>query len=167
MGHIIPIQSSASEIPPAGNPELGREAIRTDGVYVVHTSVDETLAAMRVASELAKALNVPLTLVHNRRVPLLSVDAPNGPAAVANDDLLHRFLDAAREAEVDLRVRVYVCRKVQHVVPLAFKPHSLIVIAGQRNWWPALAQRWRRALEAAGHFVMFVDHAEHKESVHV
>jgi hypothetical protein len=40
---------------------------------------------------------------------------------------------------------------------MAFKPNSLVVIAGRRGWLPTQSTRWRRALEAAGHFVVFVD----------
>ena len=164
MGQIIQLESAVAEKPQTLTLEHSGAAIRTDAVYVVYTSINETLAAVRIASELAKALNVPLTLVHTRTVPyVLPVDAPNGLSPVETDAFVHRIRDAGREAGVDVRVRVYLCRDVQHVVTLAFKPHSLLVIAGQRSWWPTRTERWRRALEAAGHFVVFVDHAEDTE----
>jgi hypothetical protein len=132
-------------------------AIGIESVYVVFTSIAETLAAIRIASQLAKALSVPVTLVHRRTVPyVLPVDAPNGLSPVETDAFVHWLREAGREAGVDVRVRVYLCRNAQHVIPLAFKPHSLIVIAGRRSWWPTRTKRWRRALEAAGHFVVFV-----------
>jgi hypothetical protein len=54
-------------------------AIRTDAVYVVHTSVEDTLVATRVAGSFADALGVPLTVVHFRTVPYrLPVDRPTG-----------------------------------------------------------------------------------------
>jgi len=167
MGHVIQLRSAGVERPLAGTPEHSHShvAIRTDAVYVVYTSVDETLAAVRIASQLAKALNVPLTLVHTRSVPyVLPVDAPSGLSPVETDAFVDRIRDAGCEAGVEVQVRVYLCRDVRRVVPLAFKPHSVIVIAGQRSWWPTRTERWRRDLEAAGHFVVFVDHAEHRES---
>jgi hypothetical protein len=118
-------------------------------------------------ARLAKALSVPLTLVHTRTVPYaLPVDAPNGLSPVETDAFVHRIRDAGREAGVDVRVRVYLCRDVRDVVPGAFKPHSILVIAGQRSWWPTRTERFCRALEAAGHFVVFVDHAEDRERAH-
>jgi hypothetical protein len=164
MGQIIQLESVAAENPHVDISERRPCGIRTDAVYVVFTSIDETLAAMRIASELAKALGAPLTLIHTRTVPyVLPVDAPNGLSPVETDAFVDYVRDAGREAGVDVRVRVYLCRELKHVVPFAFKAHSLIVIAGQRSWWPTRTERWRRALEASGHFVVFVDHAEHKE----
>ena len=164
MGQIIQLESVVAERPQAVTLEDSGAAIRTDAVYVVYTSINETLAAVRIASELAKALSVPLTLVHTRTVPyVLPVDAPNGLSPVETDAFVHRIRDAGLEAGVDVRVRVYLCRDVQQVAPQAFKPHSLLVIAGQRSWWPTRTERFCRALEAAGHFVVFVDHAEHRE----
>jgi hypothetical protein len=162
MGQVIQIASGAEQSHAVVASERGSAAIRTDGIFVVFTSIDETLAAVRIASELATALDVPVTLVHTRTVPyVLPIDAPNGLSPVETDAFVNRIRDAGREAGIDVRVRVYLCRNVQHVVRLAFKPHSLIVIAGQRSWWPTRTERWRRALEAAGHFVLFVDNAEH------
>jgi hypothetical protein len=165
MGQVIQIESTAAEQRRGGVAFKRSNAdIRTDGVFVVFTSIDETLTAVRIASELAKALSVPLTLVHTRTVPYaLPVDAPNGLSPAQTDAFVNRIRDRGRETGIDVRVRIYLCRSVEHVVPLAFKPHSLIVIAGRRSWWPTRTERWRRALEAAGHFVVFVDNAEHKE----
>jgi len=42
-------------------------------------------------------------------------------------------------------------------MPSVFKPHSLIVVGGRIGWLPTRPERMRRMLEAAGHFVMFVD----------
>jgi hypothetical protein len=164
MGQLIQLDRNDAETPHLAAREQATPAIRTDAVYVVYTSIDGTLAAVRIASELAHALSVPLTLVHPRTVPyVLPVDGPNGLSPVQTDAFVNRIRDAGRRAGVDVRVRIYLCREVQHVVPLAFKPHSLIVIAGHRSWWPTRTERWRRALEAAGHFVLFVDSAEHDE----
>jgi hypothetical protein len=163
MGQLIQLARDDAETPHEVTHEHDHVAIRTDAVYVVYTSIDETLAAVRIACELAQALSVPLTLVHTRTVPyVLPVDAPNGLSPVQTDAFVNRIRDVGRQAGVDVRVRIYLCREVQQVVPLAFKPHSLIVIAGQRSWWPTRTERWRRALEAAGHFVLFVDDAEHE-----
>jgi hypothetical protein len=160
MRQIIPLASAAVESPAGPILDQGDPAIRTDAVYVVHTSIDDTLAAVRLAGGFAKGLGVPVTLIHFRTVPYaLPLDAPCGISPVETDT----FLERLRAEGLDISVRVDLCRDERQAIPLAFKPHSLIVIAGQRRWWPTRTERWRRALEAAGHFVVFVDHAEYKE----
>jgi hypothetical protein len=128
--------------------------IRTDGVYVVFTTVEETLGAVRVAARLAQAMAAPLTVIHFRAVPYpLSIGAPAGVSPVETE----RFVGRLRAEGFDARVRVYLCRSERDAAAGAFKPHSLIVVAGRRSWWPTPAERWRRRLEAAGHFVVFVE----------
>jgi hypothetical protein len=107
-------------------------------VYVLHTTIDETLAALPVADALAKAMDAPLTLVHFQTVP--------GTNA---------FVEQQKAAGT--HVRVLMCRRPFHGIPYAFKPRSLVVVAGQRSWLPVGSERWRRRLEDAGHFVVFVD----------
>ncbi|HEV3214099.1 MAG TPA: hypothetical protein VGZ27_00165 [Vicinamibacterales bacterium] len=164
MGEIIQLERDGLARPHGITREHDRAPIHTRSVYVVYTSIEETLTAVRIASALAKELSVPLTVVHTKTVPyVLPVDAPNGLSPIQSDVFLNRVRDTGLHSGVDVRVRVYLCREIQHVVPIAFRPHSLIVIAGHRSWWPTRAERWRRALEAAGHFVLFVDDAEHQE----
>jgi hypothetical protein len=163
MSQIIQLASAAVEAPRGPLLEHRDPVIRTDAVYVVFTSIEGTLAAVRVAGGFAKALGVPVKLIHFRTVPYaLSVDEPTGMSAVETD----AFVTRLRAEGLDTRVRVYLCRDRRRAVPLAFKPHSLIVVAGQRSWWPTGSERWRRTLEAAGHFVVFVDTSEHKERSH-
>jgi hypothetical protein len=132
-------------------------AVRTEAVNVVFTTADETLEALRVASALGKAMAAPLTLVHFRQVPYpLSINAPGGVSPTETDEFVRRV----RAEGIDMRVRVYLCRDDDRVIPMAFKRHSFIVIGGRRSWWPTMSQRWRRRLEAAGHFVVFVDAPE-------
>ena len=163
MSHIIQLASAGVEAPGGPLLEHSDPAIRTDAVYVVYTSIDETLAAVRVAGDFAKALGVPVTLVHFRTVPhALPVDEPSGMSPVETDGFLTRL----RAEGLDICVRVILCRDGRRAVPLALKRHSLIVVAGQRSWWPTESERWRRTLEAAGHFVVFVDKSERKERSH-
>ena len=163
MSQIIQLASAAAAdrgIPVA---EPRNPAIHTDTVYVVFTSTDDTIAAVRVAADFAKSLGVPVTLIHVRTVRyVLPVDEPVGVSPVETD----AFIEHLRTEDVDIRVRVYLCRDRRPAIPLAFKPHSLIVVAGRRGWWPTESERWRRMLEAAGHFVVFVDASEHKETTH-
>jgi hypothetical protein len=140
----------------------GREAlaVRTDAVYVVFTTIDATLEAAHVAATIAKAMAAPLTVIHFRAVPYpLSVDARVGMSPVETNG----FVECVRSEGIDVQVRVYLCRNERRVRPTAFKPHSVIFIGGRRSWWPTASERLRRQLEAAGHFVVFVDTLDNKE----
>jgi hypothetical protein len=163
MSQIIQLAPAAAANRGTPVPEQRYPAIRTDTVNVVFTSIDETIAAVRVAADFARSLGVPVTLIHVRIVRYaLPVDGPGGLSPVETD----AFIERLRAEDVDIRVRVYLCRDQRPAIPLAFKPHSLIVVAGRRGWWPTESERWRRMLEAAGHFVVFVDASEHKEKIH-
>jgi hypothetical protein len=163
MSQIIQLVPAAVKSPGGPLLEHSDPAIRTDAVYVVYTSIDDTLAAVRVAGDFAKPLGVPVTLIHFRTVPYaLPVDEPSGMSPVETD----AFITRLRAEGLDLRVRVYLSRDKHRTIPFAFKPHSLIMVAGRRSWWPTESERWRRMLEAAGHFVVFVDRSEHKERSH-
>ena len=163
MRKMISLESAPARN--AGGPLFahGDQTIRTDAVYVVHTSIDDTLAAVRVASDFAKPLGAPVTLIYFRTVPyVVPLDAPSGKSPVETDAFIARL----GAEDLDIRVRVCLCRDERQAIPLAFTPHSLIVVAGRRSWWPTESERWRRTLEAAGHFVVFVDKSERKERSH-
>ena len=156
MSQVIQMPIAVVEKPETDSTDRTSPAIRTETVYVVFTSIAETLAALRVAQRLAGAMAVPLTVIHVRTVPFaLPVDKPTGVSPAETD----AFVERLRTEGVNAQVRVYLCRDERRTIPFAFKPHSLIVMAGQHHWWPTHAERWRRALEAAGHFVMLVDTA--------
>lgn len=130
---------------------------RTDVLYVVCTSRDDTLAAARVAAVIAKAMGATVTLVHTCHVPdSLSPDTdaeePTGPDA-------QDCLEQLRSEGIAARARVYMCRRGERLraIQSAFRSRSLVVIGGRRSWWPTGAERLRRRLEGAGHLVLFVD----------
>ena len=50
------------------------------------------------------------------------------------------------------------------LLPFAFRPHSLVLLAGRHHWWGSAAKRRRRLLETAGHRVLFVDLQEHADA---
>jgi hypothetical protein len=149
------IQSSAAAIDPEADFSDKNPAIRTEAVYVIVTTFEETLAAARVARDLAAPMGVPLVLLHFRNGRFLPppADSSLGISPVETETLVTRLCAEG----VDTRLRVYCCRNERQAIPYAFKPHSLIVVAGQHRWWPTRSERWRRALETAGHFVVFVD----------
>ena len=132
-----------------------------DTVHMMFTIADETFAALRVASELGRAMAVPLTLIHIRAIPYpLPLEAPAGISPIETSE----FMTRVRSEDIEVRMRVYLCRRVDPVIPMIFRSHSLIVIGGRRSWWRTTSRRLRKSLEAAGHFVVFVNARDHKEA---
>jgi len=158
--HVLP--RAAREVLAADvEPPNRRAAVRTNTVYVVQTSIHATLAAVPVAAELAATLKVPVTVVQFRTIPRST--PPDVLAGVA-PDAMDPFVEKLRADGLDIRVRVYLCRDERRAFRLAFDRHSMIVLAGRRSWWPSRVERWRRALESAGHIVMFVDTSDRTEA---
>jgi hypothetical protein len=158
MGQIVELPAPRATLSSVHEADSPSPDIRTSEVYVVFTSVEETLAAVRVGSQLAGALAAPLTLVHFRAIPYgIPVDQPTGASPAETSSFMQRL----RSQGLDLRLRVFLCRNPRRAIPRAFRRHSLVLIGGRRSWWAGRAARWRRALEAAGHFVLFVDGGRH------
>jgi hypothetical protein len=134
--------------------------VPTDAIHVVFTTAHQTLAAIRVAAALGRRFAGPLRLIQFRTVPYpLRVDA----AADVSATETAAFVDRVKREGIEVQVRVYLCRSGARALSRAFKPRSLIVIGGRRSWWPTASERLRRRLEAAGHFVLFVDASWHPE----
>jgi len=159
MGELIQIPAKTpvtSDLSLAGRADL---PVRTDAVYVVFTSIEDTFAAVKVAHSLATTMGASLTIVHFWMVPpQLPVDAPTGISPAESEAFLARL----RAEGVDAEVRICLCRSDQRAIAQAFKPRSLVVLAGRRHWWPTPLERRLRALEAAGHHVLCVSTSKAK-----
>jgi hypothetical protein len=158
MTSIAPLASSTRPLPGFPARRCDHHDLQTSAVYVVYTSTDETLAALRTAGGFAAALRATLILVHYRAVPYpLPVDGPTGISPIQTET----FLERLRAEPVEVERRVCLCRDGRHAIGLALKRPSLVVVGGRRRWWPTRADAWRRTLESAGHYVIFVEEASH------
>jgi hypothetical protein len=129
-------------------------SIGSGDVYVIFTSLDETLRAIRVARRLARAMKSGVTVVHFRPIGFgAPLEEPTGQSPVETEAFKARL-----EAEdCDTRLRVCLCRDARQAIPSVLPAHSLIVIGGRHRWWPTRSDRWRRTLEARGYVVVFVN----------
>jgi hypothetical protein len=164
MAQIIPLAANAPETTPSVlKYEHPNPVVRTDAVYVLFTSLDETIAAAKVARGLAQTMGVPLTIVHVRAVPYpLAVDAPTGVSPAETEEFKKRL----KAEGIEARVQVYLCRDAKKILAAAFKKHSLILIGGHDSWIGSATARLRRSLEATGHFVVLVDDGSNQEHSH-
>lgn len=125
-------------------------------VYVLFTDIEGTLRAVGVARRFAPAFGGHVTVVHFRPLDFAApLDAPSGISPAETDEFRERV--AAEGCEVD--VEVCVCRNARRALTSVLDPHALVVVGGHHRWWPTVAERWRRRLEAAGHMVVFADEA--------
>jgi hypothetical protein len=142
--------------PPSARPahQPDQPAAGLGGVYVVFTSVDETLRAVEAASRLARAMGLGLTLLHFRSVGFAApLDHPGGVSPVETDAFKARL----EAMDCDVAVHVCLCRNAFRVLREALRAPSVVVIGGRHHWWPTRAERWRHALEAEGHLVVTMD----------
>jgi hypothetical protein len=150
-GHVLPF-TSARPSQSAGS--TGRDQLATDAVYLLFTSVDDTLAAIPAASELARTLRCPLRVIHMRQIPFtVPLESPCGVSPLETP-LFKAQLDAA---DPEAESRVFLCRDAVAALDEALPRRSFVVLGGRPGWWPGSAERWRRSLEAAGHLVTVVD----------
>ena len=135
------------------------QPIRTKDVYIVFTSSAATQQAVTVASHLADAMDASLNMIDFHCTP-----HPDQPGHAVDPSAEHKgLIERLRTDGERVNARFYVCRSLEQAIPVAFSPHSLIVIGGTRSWLPTRTERLRRALEAAGHFVLFVDRTTHDD----
>ena len=139
---------------------LGRKSDALQGarvkpleVNVIFTSASATVTAMRQAARLASDLGASVRVLAPQVVSF-ATDLEHPP--VNTDFLAQRYRAIAAEAGVDANVQIVLCRDALDALRMILKPGSLVVLGGSRHWWPARERKLARALEAAGHQVLFV-----------
>jgi hypothetical protein len=135
------------------NPPVEETRHRLD-VFVVFTSVDLTLQALKQAGALAERLESRITLVVPQVVPFpLPLTSP----PVLLDFSERRFSVLASQSPVETIVCIFLCRDRWEALQLALKPRSLVVIGARKGWWPRPEKRLARQLRRAGHEVVLVE----------
>ena len=156
MTEIVPITSA--RISDTASGRAGREMApwAPQQVYVLFTSPEETLVAVRVAKRLASAVGGGVTVIHFRSIGFgAPLEHPAGLSPAETDAFRARL--AAEDC--DAGVRVWLCRDARQAIRSVIDERSLVVIGGRRRWWPTPSNRWRRMLEEDGYPVVFVNGA--------
>ena len=123
-------------------------------IAVIFTSIESTLSALRKAAVLASRLSARITLIVPQVVPY---PLPVNCSPVPPDFADRQFRVIAGASPVETRVRVYLCRDRMEALRSVLKPNSLVVIGGNRVWWPTREKRLARQLRRAGHEVVFAE----------
>ena len=121
-------------------------------VFVVFTSPESTISALREAGSLATNLAMRVTLVVPQVVPFaVPFDTP--PVYVEFNE--KRFREVASQCSAETNVQIYLCRDRLETLKSVLKPGSLVVIGGRKRWWPSKEARLVRQLRRAGCEVVF------------
>jgi hypothetical protein len=130
---------------------IGKEADQKLNIAVVFTSMEPTLAALKEAGKLANSLGARIKLVVPQTVPYpLPLETP--PVLVEFNE--HRFRVIASESSVETTVHIYLCRDPFETLVNVLNPGSLVVLGGQKRWWPTREKRLASKLRRAGHEVV-------------
>lgn len=121
-------------------------------VLVVHTDEDGTMAALRMAGELARELAARIRLILPYEVPY-ALPLTRPPVAV--EFLESQIRELASRSNLNVAVQIYLCRDKRRTLELLLKPLSLVVVGGRKRWWRTAAQRLAHALEERGHQLIF------------
>lgn len=123
-------------------------------VNVLYTTHDGTLAALKIAARLSTNLGTCPKVLRLYAVPYtLPLEKPTVPTYFLEEQI--RAL--ACESPTEFTARIYLCREPRWTLRELFPPHSVIVIAGKKRWWPTKEQWWARLLRKEGHEVIFVN----------
>lgn len=128
------------------------DQLRVLPLTVLFTNVPDTLEALRQAACLAAGLDVSLRVLVTQVVPYpLPIDQPS----VAPEFHMRHFHAICQQAPVQLRIDVRLCRDARRCIHDALSPNSLVVIGGQKSWWPfSRDKNIARSLRRAGHQVI-------------
>jgi hypothetical protein len=141
-------------VPAPGHPEQpsGTEVDPKLNIAVIFTSVESTLAALKEAGTLASSLGARITLLVPQVVPYpLALETP--PVLIEFNE--RRFRLIASQSPVETTVQIYLCRDGLATLTNVLSPGSIVVIGGQKRWWPTREKKLARQLRSAGHEVVF------------
>jgi hypothetical protein len=138
--------------------ELAPSPPRTEGptlrLHVIYTSPETTRASLGIASLLAHDLGATLELLVATVVPYpLPLNSPTAPARFTEE-----FLSGlVSECEVNVNVKVLLCRDREETIPQWLPAESIVVIGSRRRWGPGSFRGLIRIVRRRGHHVIVVD----------
>ena len=125
------------------NPELE--------VNVVYTRLPGAAKSLDIASGLARGLGARVTVHVAQVIPYpLELKSPQVPVQFAEQQLLAM----AGEQLVETSIRIYLCRDLTETIRQVLKRDSVVVVGGQKRWWPTRENRLAAALRRDGHRVI-------------
>jgi len=125
------------------NPELE--------VNVVYTRLPGAAKSLDIASGLARGLGARVTVHVAQVIPYpLELKSPQVPVQFAEQQLLAM----AGEQVVETSIRIYLCRDLTETIRQVLKRDSVVIVGGQKRWWPTRENKLAAALRRDGHRVI-------------
>ena len=125
------------------NPELE--------VNVVYTRLPGAAKSLDIASGLARGLGARVTVHVAQVIPYpLELKSPQVPVQFAEQQLLAM----AGEQLVETSIRIYLCRDLTETIRQVLKRDSVVIVGGQKRWWPTRENKLAAALRRDGHRVI-------------
>lgn len=129
----------------------GQKTERLLEVFVLYTTVRNTLTALQAAAKLACGLPAQIRLVVPHVVPY---PRPLDEPAVQPLELERHFRTLAGETGIDTWVDIRLCREPWEAIRQALGARSIVVIGVRRRWWMTGEKRLAERLKRAGHDVV-------------
>jgi hypothetical protein len=124
---------------------------------VVYTGEAGTLAALKVADDIARRLGSRTVLGIPAIVPpQYALENPLLPIDLFEQRAL-RAISASGIREDAVSVQIWLCRDRKKCLQQILRPHSLIVIGGRWHWWWRDEWKLEKWLCGHGHRVIFAD----------
>jgi hypothetical protein len=123
-------------------------------ISVVFTSLEGTLAALKEAGSMARALAGRITLIVPQIVPY---PLPLASPPVLVDFNERRLRVIAAGCRVETRVTVYLCRDALQTLKSVLKPGSMVVVGSRKRLWPTPEKRLAAKLRRAGYEIVFTE----------
>lgn len=121
-------------------------------IVVLHTTVTETLQALKTAAHLASGLSARIRLLVLEIVPYpLPLDRPNVPLPFTR----RRFRTLAASSSAETNIDIHLVRDPDKTIESVLEPHSVVVMGARRSWWPNAHTRVAKRLERMGHQVVY------------
>ena len=142
--------------PVATPPELpgGRSGEHGLEISVIFTSLQATIAALKMAATLAKGFRAYIRLVVPEVVPY---PVPLNYPTVRWEFREQKLREIACESSVDTMVLVYLCRDRLATLKAVLKPGSIVIIGGRRRWWPTAEKNLAQNMRRLGREVFFAE----------
>jgi hypothetical protein len=120
-------------------------------VVVLHTTVEETLQALKTAAHLADGLSARIRLLVLEVVPYpLPLDRPTVPLPFTR----RRFRTLAANSSIETNIDIHLVRDPDKIIESLLEPHSVVVMGAPRTWWPTAHRRVAKRLQRMGHQVV-------------
>ena len=132
-------------------------------IHVVFTEWQGTRAALRAASQWARCLSGQIVLWCPQVVPhQVSLTAP--PISISFLEQRLESLALACCEDLEVMVRVCLCRDEQQCLLNALDPESVVLVGGKKHWLPTQEQKLAAFLRSYGLRVLFIPTKENAPS---